>query len=99
MNTNNELLRKADLEKFIENIHIISSRDIPVLTSDMENLSGFYDELIQSEEGQALKDDDTQCNWVGSHPLIDIALGLNPNKYNLSLIRKFETVTHVLLLT
>ncbi|MGB4659826.1 MAG: hypothetical protein WBI07_11630, partial [Mobilitalea sp.] len=43
--SNNELLSKANLEKFIENIHIIGGENIPVLTSDMENITGFYEAL------------------------------------------------------
>lgn len=88
---NNELLQKTELEKFIENIHIIGKEDIPVLTSDMENVEGFYDELIDSEEGQLLKEGEKDSAWIGSHPFIDDKIGLNPEAYSLSVIRKYPS--------
>lgn len=91
MASNNALLQKAGLEKFIENIHIISREDIPVLTSDMENMNGFYDELKDSIEGQRLKEAVEEFYWIGSHPLIDDKIGLDKEDYSLSLIRSFKT--------
>ncbi len=86
---NNELLKKADLEKFIENIHIISGKGVPVLTSDMENLPGFYEEIKSGAEGQKLKDSTTDYYWLGTHPMIDEELGLSSEDYAVSMIRRF----------
>ncbi|MFT4145484.1 MAG: methyl-accepting chemotaxis protein, partial [Mobilitalea sp.] len=88
MTMNNEFLKTANLEKFIENLHIIASENIPVLTSDMENLYGFYDEFLQSEEGSNLKDD-KEYYWIGSHPLLDENIDLDGEDYAISLVRKF----------
>lgn len=82
MSTNNKLLTKANLEKFIENIHIIAGEDIPVLTSDMENLNGFYSSI----EAEFM---DKETIWVGSHPMIDDKISLDENGYALSFLRKF----------
>ncbi len=87
---NNELLKKANLEKFIENIHIIGGEKIPVLTSDMENINGFYKEMKASEEGQKLRDSDTVSYWIGNHALIDEELGLDTEDYAVTLIRTFD---------
>jgi methyl-accepting chemotaxis protein len=90
MASNNALLQKVNLEKFIKNIHIISGENIPVLTSDMENIPGFYEELKTSEEGSLLKDDQIDCYWVGKHPFIDSKISLESDQYAMSLIRKFD---------
>jgi methyl-accepting chemotaxis protein len=87
---NNEFLTKANLEKFIENIHIIGREDISVLTSDMENINGFYPELLTSAEGAFLGEGQREYSWVGSHPLIDSRISLDSEAYALSLIRRFN---------
>lgn len=91
MAKNNELLTKANLERFIENIHIIGNEDIPVLTSDMENINGFYPELLDSEEGAFLKEGQSEYHWIGSHPLVDSKISLDSEAFALSLIRKFKS--------
>ncbi|MHB8129681.1 MAG: methyl-accepting chemotaxis protein [Mobilitalea sp.] len=89
MSKNNEFLKKSNLERFIENIHIISQKDIPVLTSDMENIPGFYEELKDSTEGEQLKDSQSESYWIGNHPLIDSKISIETGDYALSLIRRF----------
>lgn len=86
---NNKLLAKADMEKFVANIHIIPGQDIPVLTSDMENMTGFYPELLEAEEGKKLKNAKTESYWMGEHPLIDSKFGLKAADYAFSFLRKF----------
>lgn len=88
--TDNNLIEKVDLEKFIENIHIIAGKDIPVLTSDRENLKGFYEELKVVDEGALLNDEATSSYWIGSHPMIDEELSLESDGYALSLVRRFN---------
>lgn len=83
MNNNNKLLTKTNLERFIENIHIIAREDVPVLTSDMENISGFYSEI----EGSLHRDNEI---WLGSHPIIDDKISLDKEAYALSFFRKFD---------
>lgn len=83
MNNNNKLLTKTNLERFIENIHIIAREDIPVLTSDMENISGFYSEI----EGNMKNGNGT---WLGSHPIIDDKISLDKEAYALSFFRQFD---------
>lgn len=80
---NNELLTKVNLERFIENIHIIAGENIPILTSDMENLFGFYHDLEELFNGQ-------EFVWVGSHPMIDSKIGLEEEAYALSFLRRFS---------
>ena len=89
MSKNNEFLKKTNLERFIENIHIISEKAIPVLTSDMENIPGFYEELKNSTEGEHLKDSQSESYWIGNHPLIDSKISIETGDYALSLIRRF----------
>lgn len=88
---NNELFKKVELEKFIQNIHIIADEDIPVLTSDMENMNGFYMDLKENNEGKLLEDSESGFVWIGEHPYIDSKLGLEPNDYAFSLMRRFST--------
>ncbi len=87
---NNAFLKKVDLEKFISNVHIIAGDTIPVLTSDMENMNGFYAELKEQGEGQLLKDESTESIWIGEHPYIDSEISLDSKDYAFSLIRKFS---------
>jgi methyl-accepting chemotaxis protein len=89
MTMNNEFLKTANLEKFIENLHIIANENIPVLTSDMENLYGFYDEFLLSDEGSNLKVEDKENYWIGSHPLLDEKVDLDGEDYAISFVRKF----------
>ncbi len=89
--TNNQLLNKADLEIFIENIHIIGGSTIPILTSDMENMYGFYEELQEESEGALLKDDQTDAYFIGNHPYIDSEIGLDSSRYAFAEIRKFDS--------
>jgi methyl-accepting chemotaxis protein len=85
--------KKADIDKFIESIHIISKSGTPVLTSSgsSEENDGFYDELIDSNEGKNLTNTDNRFYWTGKHSLIDSKLGLDTESYSLSLFRKFQT--------
>lgn len=87
---NNALLTKAELERFIQNIHIIAGGNIPVLTSDMENVPGFYEDLAETSEGAKLKEDGTEEYWLGEHPYIDTQISLDSAEYAFSLIRKFN---------
>lgn len=81
MSTNNKFLIRANLEKFIDNIHVIPGEGIPILTSDMENIYGFYEELKEVI--------DQEYFWVGEHPIIDSQLGLDNGQYALSFFCKF----------
>ncbi|MDF2586213.1 MAG: methyl-accepting chemotaxis sensory transducer [Anaerocolumna sp.] len=85
--------KKADIDKFIESIHIISKSGTPVLTStgSSEEKDGFYKELLESAEGANLKNSNNRFYWTGKHSLIDSKLGLNTDGYSLSLFRKFQT--------
>jgi methyl-accepting chemotaxis protein len=88
---NNEFSKKRNLEKFTQGIHIIGSEDIPVLTSKMVNMSGFYNELMETPEGALLGDKEIKAYWIGSHPIIDSKLGIKSGDYAFSLIRKFSS--------
>jgi len=88
--TNNKLLAKIDLEKFIENIHVITNETIPILTSDIENMPGFYSELKENSKSEKFNDPDTASFWIGEHPYVDSELGLDSAKYAFSLVRKFS---------
>ncbi|MGB8454641.1 MAG: methyl-accepting chemotaxis protein [Anaerocolumna sp.] len=89
--TNRDLMKKVDLEQLIEDIHIITPSGIPVLTSGVDIVDGFYKELTESEEGKLLNDSKTEFYWRGKHPLLDTKLGLDPDKYAFSLYRPFQT--------
>lgn len=86
---NNEFLKKSNLERFIENIHIIAGEQIPVLTSDMENIPGFYANLKESAEGAILKDQNIASYWIGNHPSIDSMVSLDTDNYAISYIYRF----------
>ena len=88
---NNELSKKSSLEKFTQEVHIIAGEDIPVISSKMKNVTGFYDEILAAPEGEKLKDEQIEQYWVGNHPMIDSKLGLKSNNYAFSFIRKFKS--------
>lgn len=87
MEISNDLMIRASLEPFIEDIHIITPSKVPLFTSKMKILDGFNEEFIESEEGKVLKSKKNQGYWIGEHPLVDSKLELSPDKYALSVIR------------
>lgn len=89
--TDRELMKKVNFEQLIEDIHIITSSGIPVLTSGVEIADGFYLELTQADEGKRLADSKEEFYWRGEHPLIDSKLSLNAEKYAFSLFHPFPT--------
>ncbi|TAH66387.1 MAG: methyl-accepting chemotaxis protein [Anaerolineaceae bacterium] len=91
IDVNNELIKKTQLEKFIQNIHIIGNEKIPVLTSSMENIQGFYRDIIEAPEGDFLESAQTAYKWVGTHPVIDEKISLEEEEYAISLIRRFSS--------
>lgn len=87
MEISNELLVKAGLEPFIQDIHIITPNAVPLFTSKMKILDGFYEELVESEEGKVLSKKDNQAYWIGGHPIIDSKFELKSDRYALTLMR------------
>lgn len=85
---NNELKEKVELERFINNIHIIGEDNVPILTSEFQNTNGFFTELKKNMEGF---DDSEEGIWIGNHPLIDQRLSLESEDYAFSLIQKFSS--------
>ena len=85
---NNELKEKVELERFINNIHIIGEDNVPVLTSEFQNTNGFFTELKENMEEF---DDSEEGIWIGEHPLIDQKLSLESEDYAFSLIQKFSS--------
>lgn len=90
MSTNNELLKKAELENAIANIHIIAGDDVPVLTSSINNLQGFYSEMKDSLEGEKLNDESIESYWIGQHPVLDSKIGLTKEDYSFSYVRRIK---------
>jgi methyl-accepting chemotaxis protein len=91
MAINSELLQKTNLEPFVENIHVIPSNKVTLLSSDIENMSGFYDEMLAEKEGMGFQNKEKEYYWLGEHPLIDSKLKLDSNGYALSLFRRFPS--------
>lgn len=87
---NNEFMKKVEFEPLIEDIHVIPSDGVSVLTSGIGIVNGFYDAIVSSAEGEKLKDSNIKEYWVGSHPVIDENLKLSSDSYAFSLIRKFQ---------
>lgn len=87
----NEFSKKKNLERFTQNVHIISNPGIPVITGMMKKVDGFYTELLSSSEGIGLTTEGSQVSWIGSHPLIDSKLGLKEDSYAFSMIRGFKS--------
>ncbi|MDF2801747.1 MAG: hypothetical protein K0S61_1650 [Anaerocolumna sp.] len=88
--TNNDLMRKIEFEPLLEDIHIIPSSGVPILTSGIGYIDGFYSEVEGAKEGELLKNTETVSYWTGSHPIIDEKLKLKSANYAFSFIRKFQ---------
>ncbi len=84
-------LKKKNLERFTQNVHIITGSSIPVISSKMKSVDGFYQELTEEVEGIKLGDKQTKLYWVGSHPLVDSKMGIQASDYAFSLIRRFNS--------
>ncbi|WP_313130640.1 methyl-accepting chemotaxis protein [Anaerocolumna sp.] len=91
MEVSNDLMVRASLDPFIEEIHIITPSKVPLFTSKMKILDGFNEEFIETEEGKVLKRKDNKGYWIGEHPLVDSKLDLNPDKYALSVIHNLAS--------
>ena len=90
----NEFTIKVTAERFIKNIHIITSdEEVRVLSSTNTNANGFFKELLNSSEGETLNTKSFRSYYVGNHPLVDEKLVIDPNSYAFSLIRGFATKT------
>lgn len=87
---NNELLKKVDVERYVNNVHIISKEGIPVITSSINNLTGFYDDIIKNAEGAKLENEEGKGYFVGNHQIIDNKLGIDSNDYSMSYLRKIN---------
>ncbi len=96
--TGRELMKKVDLEQLIVDIHIITPTGIPALTSGVEIVDGFYQELSQAEDGSKLSDKKTEFYWSGKHPLLDSKLSLDSEQYALSLYRPFPNQNAVVVI-
>lgn len=88
--TNNDLMRKIEFEPLLEDIHIIPSSGVPVLTSGTGYIDGFYSDIENTKEGEPLKDESIVSYWTGSHPVIDEKLKLKSENYAFSFISKFK---------
>lgn len=86
---NSDLMRIIEFEPLLEDIHIITSPGIPILTSGIGYIDGFYNDVEAAEEGEILKTD-TVSYWSGSHPVIDEKLKLRSDNYAFSYTRKFK---------
>ena len=91
MEVSNDLMVRASLDPFIEEIHIITPSKVPLFTSKMKILDGFNEEFIETEEGKVLKSKSNQAYWIGEHPLVDSKLELSPDKYALSVIHNLAS--------
>ncbi len=92
-NKRKEFLVKTTAEGFIENIHIITdNQKLKVISSSVSSADGFFGELLESQEGAGLINMNyTLYYFVGSHPLIDEKLKLDPNDYAFSVVRGFPS--------
>lgn len=88
--TNNDLMRKIEFEPLLEDIHIIPSAGVPILTSGIGYIDGFYNEVEGAQEGELLKDNSIVSYWTGAHPVIDEKLKLKTSNYAFSFLRKFQ---------
>lgn len=88
----NEFMIKVTAERFIKNIHIITAdEEVRVLTSTNTSVNGFFNELLKSSEGETLNTKSFRSYYVGSHPLVDEKLAIDPNSYAFALMRGFAT--------
>ena len=79
-----ELEELAKNNSFIKNIHIITEDNINLIsTAAGENTKGFYQEFINSAEGQTLFTNHTIEAWASSHTVIDKNLSLQEKDYAL----------------
>jgi methyl-accepting chemotaxis protein len=89
-NYETEFNRKAVIDSFIQNIHIIPMSGIKTLSSLKKPVDGFYDNIIDAEEGQRIKDNKSAFNYLGEHPTIDKIFGTKPEDYAFYLHREFQ---------
>lgn len=87
---NSDLMRKIEFEPLLEDIHIIPSSGVPILTSGIGYIDGFYSDVESAKEGELLKSTDTTSYWTGTHPVIDEKLKLRPENYAFSYLQKFK---------
>lgn len=86
-----DMTSKKTAGKFINNIYIITSSSINLLSDKLKTIKGFNEELLESEEGKLLNDNKVTSYWVGTHPLVDEKLGTKTKDYAFSL---FRTMNH-----
>lgn len=88
---NTDLLVKSQLDEFIENIYIIPKNSVNMISSNKKSLKGFYDELLETDEGEMLKEKRVKSYYIGNHFYLDSTLGINTANYAFSLFQSFDT--------
>lgn len=86
---NQELLTKAKLDEFVENIFIIPKSGIKILANNNKNPDGFYDEFLESDDGKALNDN-IKSYFLGTHSFLDSKIGIKEADYAFSFVQSFE---------
>lgn len=85
-----DLVKKADSEAMIEDIHIIPKAHSQVATSSNRSAEGFYNELKNDPIFTKISDTKIDHFWIGSHPIVDEKLGTKTEDYAFALVQKFQ---------
>jgi methyl-accepting chemotaxis protein len=79
-----ELETLASNNSFIKDIHIITNDNLNLIsTAAPEGTKGFYQEFIDSPEGQSLLTNNVIDTWSSSHAVIDKNMALKDQEYAL----------------
>ncbi len=84
------LLVKATSNNFFESIQVVPNKGISIIsTQNPESKEGYFQEWIDSEEGQAKigkSIGNSWVTWIGKHEFVDEKTGINPDRYAFSCV-------------
>lgn len=83
------LSAKQILDKFIDNIYIISDNVKSISTNGSFD-SGLFEGFAQTEQGSFLKEKSTNNTWFGINEYLDQKLGTSSKDYSIRMIRKLS---------
>lgn len=89
------VMYKSTTNEMIKNIHVLSA----TMPASMSTSAGTRDrdivtELLESEEGKALKDPNTDYVWVATHPYLDENMRTGSDDYSMSMIFKANKIVN-----
>ncbi|MEG0962574.1 MAG: methyl-accepting chemotaxis protein [Lachnospiraceae bacterium] len=99
--TMSEIHVKQTANPFIQSIYIVPKSDNKMMTtvkSSNKQQNGFYEEWASTEEGKAVIQQNSETNWIGSHPEMDKLTGYSQDDYIMSYMIPFSNKSAVLVI-